>query len=165
MKVMYYPFGVRTGSKKRSSGRSISRILSGTLLHLCDHLSGRRVAAPLGAAYPGLTLSPREKVHMKTSSLPPSADDFVPAWPCSQRGLPGHPHYCRCRWSFTPPFHHHPILTSCEVSRLFVSVALLSGRLAPHGGFPAPGAIRRRALWSADFPRSRQRRTAIAQPT
>jgi len=75
---------------------------------LCDHLSGRRVAAPLGAAYPGLTLSPREKVHMKTSSLPPSADDFVPAWPCSQRGLPGHPHYCRCRWSFTPPFHHHP---------------------------------------------------------
>src|SRR5215213_3010158 len=40
-----------------------------------------------------------------------------------------------------------------------------SGRLAPHGGFPAPGAIRRRALWSADFPRSRQRRTAIAQPT
>jgi len=41
----------------------------------------------------------------------------------------------------------------------------LSGRLAPHGGFPAPGAIRRRALWSADFPRSRQRRTAIAQPT
>src|SRR4030095_13846881 len=40
-----------------------------------------------------------------------------------------------------------------------------SGRLAPHGGFPAPGAIRRRALWSADFPRSRQRRTAIARPT
>jgi len=41
----------------------------------------------------------------------------------------------------------------------------LSGRLAPLGGFPAPGAIRRRALWSADFPRSRQRKTAIAQPT
>ena len=40
----------------------------------------------------------------------------------------------------------------------------LSGRLTPHGGFPAPGAIRRRALWSADFPRSRQRRTATAQP-
>ena len=35
---------------------------------------------------------------------------------------------------------------------------------APHGGFPAPGAIRRRALWSADFPRSRQRRTATARP-
>jgi len=41
----------------------------------------------------------------------------------------------------------------------------LSGRLAPHGGFPAPGAIRRRALWSADFPRLRQRRAAIARPT
>ena len=131
---------------------------------LCDHLSGRRVAAPLGAAYPGLTLSPREKAHMKTSSLPPSADDFVPAWPCARRGLPGHPHYCRCRWSFTPPFHHHP-LSPCGLRGLSVSVALLSGRLAPHGGFPAPGAIRRRALWSADFPRSRQRRTAIAQPT
>ena len=39
-----------------------------------------------------------------------------------------------------------------------------SGRFTPLGGFPAPGAIRRRALWSADFPRSRQRRTAIAQP-
>jgi len=62
-------------------------------------------------------------------------------------------------------FSPSPILTSREMSRLFVSVALLSGRLAPHGGFPAPGAIRRRALWSADFPRSRQRRTAIAQPT
>jgi len=91
-----------------SSGRSISRILSGTLLCLCDHLSGRRVAAPLDAAYPGLALSPRERARMKTSSLPSSADDFVPAWPCSRRGLPGHPHYCRCRWSFTPPFHHHP---------------------------------------------------------
>jgi len=75
---------------------------------LCDHLSGRRVAAPLGAAYPGLALSPRGRARMKTSSLPPSADDFVPAWPCSRRGLPGHPHYCGCRWSFTPPFHHDP---------------------------------------------------------
>jgi len=39
-----------------------------------------------------------------------------------------------------------------------------SGRFAPLGGFPAPVANRRRALWSADFPRSRQRRTATAQP-
>jgi len=152
------------GFKYTTSGRSISRILSNGLLRLCDHLSGRRVAAPLGAAYPGLALSPRERAHMKTSSLPPSADDFVPAWPCSRRGLPGHPHYCRCRWSFTPPFHHHPS-RPLRGEGLFVSVALLSGRLAPHGGFPAPGAIRRRALWSADFPRSRKHRTAIAQPT
>jgi hypothetical protein len=74
---------------------------------LCDHLSGRRVAAPLDATYPGLAFSSHEKARMKTSRLPPSADDFVPAWSCSRRGLPGHPHYCRCRWSFTPPFHPH----------------------------------------------------------
>ena len=42
---------------------------------------------------------------MKTSSLPPSADGFVPTWSCSRRGLPGHRYYYRCRWSFTPPFH------------------------------------------------------------
>ena len=47
---------------------------------------------------------------------------------------------------------------------LFVSVAL-SGRFTSLDGFPTPGAIRRRALWSADFPRPRQRRAAIAQPT
>jgi len=40
-----------------------------------------------------------------------------------------------------------------------------SGRFTPFGGFPAPVALRRRAPWSADFPRSRQRRTATAQPT
>ena len=31
---------------------------------------------------------------------------LVPAWPCSRRGLPGRLHYCRRRWSLTPPFHH-----------------------------------------------------------
>ena len=149
---------------KTASGRSISRILSSGLLRLCDHLSGRRVATPLDATYPGLTFLSHKKVRMKTSRLPPSADGFVPAWSCSRRGLPGHLYYYRCRWSFTPPFHHHP-LASREAR---VAVCFLwpsSGRLAPHGGFPAPGAIRRRALWSADFPRSQQRRTAIAQPT
>ena len=131
---------------------------------LCDHLSGRCVAAPLGATYPGLALSSHERAHMKTSRLPPSADGFVPTWSCSRRGLPGHPHYCRCRWSFTPPFHHHPPHPlRGEGGCLFLWPS--SGRLTPCGGFPAPGAIRRRALWSADFPRSRQRRTAIAQPT
>jgi len=40
-----------------SSGRSISRILSSGSLRLCNHLSGRRVTAPLGAAYPGLASS------------------------------------------------------------------------------------------------------------
>ena len=129
-------------------------------IRMCDHLSGRHVTAPLDAAYPGLTLPPCERVRMKTSRLPPSADGFVPAWPCSRRGLPGHPHYCRCRWSFTPPFHHHPAFP-----RGCLFLWPLSGRFAPHGGFPTPGAIRRRALWSADFPRSRKHKTAIARPT
>ena len=117
---------------------------------------------------PGTGALPMEGAHMETSSLPPSADDFVPAWPCSQRGLPGHAHYCARRWSFTPPFH--PCPHPCPLpkgegeARRFVSVAL-SGRFTPLGGFPAPGAIRRCTLWSADFPRPRQRRTAIARPT
>jgi hypothetical protein len=88
---------------------------------------------------------------METSSLPPSADDFVPAWPCSRRGLPGRMHCCVRRWSFTPPFHPDPALADKAVCFLWP----FSGRLAPNGGVPAPGAIRRRALWSADFPRSR----------
>jgi hypothetical protein len=108
---------------------------------LGDHLSGRCVAAPLGATYPGLALSSHERARMKTSSLPPSADGFVPTWSCSWRGLPGHPHYCRCRWSFTPPFHHHP--HSLGVSWLFVSVALIrqvsSSRRVPRPGcYPTP---------------------------
>ncbi len=94
---------------KAASGRSISRILSGELPRLCDHLSGRRVTAPLDATYPGLAQSSHERARMKASRLPPSADGFVPAWSCSRRGLPGHLYYYRCRWSFTPPFHHHPL--------------------------------------------------------
>ena len=126
--------------KTSASGPSISRILSGKIHCLCDHLSGRCVAAPLGAAYPELTSSPCVEVHMKTSSLPSSADDFVPAWPCSRRGLPGHLHYCRCRWSFTPPFHHHP---GGIPPALFVSVALVrqvsSSRRVPRPGcYPTP---------------------------
>src|SRR6185503_10712394 len=68
---------------------------------------------------------------------------------------------------FTITHHSHPSPKLGEglggVGCLFLWPS--SGRLAPHGGFPTPGAIRRRALWSADFPRPRQRRTAIAQPT
>ena len=143
-----------------ASGRSISRILSCGLPRMCDHLSGRRVAAPLDAAYPGLTQPPRDWIRMKTSRLPPSADGFVPAWPCSRRGLPDALHYCKRRWSLTPPFHHYP-----AQARGCLFLWPLSGRFAPYGGFPAPGTIRRRALWSADFPRWRQRATAIAQPT
>ena len=45
----------------RASGWSISRILSSGLLRLCSHLSGRRVTAPLDAAYPGLANPTRGK--------------------------------------------------------------------------------------------------------
>ncbi len=94
-------------------------------VRMCDHLSGRCVTAPLVAAYPGLTLPPRERIRMKTSRLPPSADGFVPAWPCSRRGLPVHSHYCKCRWSLTPPFHPHPCPSpKGRGERQFVSVAL-----------------------------------------
>jgi hypothetical protein len=101
-------------------------------------------------------LSHRMRKHVKkTSSLPPSADGFVPTWSCSRRGLPGHPHYCRCRWSFTPPFHHHLSLTpplghpspngrgDGGEGWLFVSVALFrqvsSSRRVPRPGcYPTP---------------------------
>jgi len=112
------------------------------------------------AAYPGLAISPLEIAHEVTSSLLPSSDGIVPVWPCSRRGLPGRMHCCKRRWSLTPPFHSdlHPI----GWGDLFLWP--LSGRLTPFDGFPAPGAIRRRALWSADFPRSRApRRIATAR--
>ena len=48
-------------TRKPSSGRSISRILSSGLPRLCSHLSGQRVAALLGAAYPGLAFPTRGK--------------------------------------------------------------------------------------------------------
>jgi len=71
-----------------------------------------------------------KRIHRKTSRLPPPAGGFIPAWSCSQRGLPGHPYYYRCRWSLTPPFHHDPAWRGC----LFLWP--LSGRLAPCGGSP-----------------------------
>ncbi len=49
--------GINPPKLKNTSGRSISRILSNGLHHLCNHLSGQSVAALLGAAYPGLTPS------------------------------------------------------------------------------------------------------------
>ena len=129
-----------------TSGRSISRILSGnrenpalvrsSLWAACRHTAR--------CGLPGTGVLPVEGAHMETSSLPPSADDFVPAWPCSRRGLPGHAHYCARRWSFTPPFHHHLLFHKKEGGCL-LSVAL-SGRFTLLSGFPAPGAIRRRAL-------------------
>ena len=52
--------------------------------------------------------------------------------------------------------HHHFTITT--QGWLFVYVALF------RQVDPAPEVIRRRALWSADFPRARLRGTAIARP-
>ena len=70
---------------------------------------------------------------MKASSLPPSRDDFTPAWSCSQRGLPGHTHCCACRWSLTPPFHHDP-RSQRDEGCLFLWPC--SGRLPRPGCYP-----------------------------
>ena len=79
---------------------------------------------------PGTDAPPVGSVHMETSSLPPSADDFVPAWPCSRRGLPGHAHYCARRWSFTPPFHHHLPSQTGEGGCLFLWPFPVGSRLS-----------------------------------
>jgi len=41
-----------------------------SLAPLGDHLSGRRVAAPLGATYPGLALSSHERAHKEDEQSP-----------------------------------------------------------------------------------------------
>jgi len=92
---------------------------------LGDHLSRRRVAAPLQRPTRDWLPPSRREQRKETSRLLPSADGIVPAWPCSRRGLPGRPHYGGRRWSLTPPFHHHP-LRGC----LFLWP--LSGRLTPN---------------------------------
>ena len=103
----------------------------------------------LGSASPRCSVQPTrgwllprlEGARAETSSLPSSTDDFAPAWPCSRRGLPGRLHYCKRRWSLTPPFHHHrpPV----RAGRLFVSVALFrqvhaSRRFLRPGCYPTP---------------------------
>ena len=153
---------------KNTSGRSISRILSGNKC-LGDHLSGRHVATPLVAAYPGLAPS-RWRVHIwrraasrrpqTTSSLlglAPGGGYLATHITVRAGGLLHH------LFTLTPPPSPPPNRGRLGGVR-FVSVAL-SGRFTSLDGFPAPGAIRRRALWSADFPRPRQRRAAIARPT
>jgi len=135
---------------KSTSGWSISRILSSGM-PLRDNPTC--VVISLGAVLPHRSLQPTRGCA-ETSSLPLSEDNFTSAWPCSWRGLPGHLHYGRCRWSLTPPFHHH---------RPEGTAVCFCG---PNpAGYPAPGVTRRRAPWSADFPRSQSYRTATTQPT
>ena len=139
-----------------TSGRSISRILSGRLLCLCNHLSGRRVAAPLGAAYPGLASPTRGKGTYGDEQSPIVHGRFRPCLALLPAGVTWPSALLRT------PVVSYATFSPSPLAWLFVSVAL-SGRFTPLGGFPAPGAIRRRALWSADFPRPRQHRAATAR--
>ncbi len=59
--ILKVPFQKKMFPNKSTSGWSISRILSSGLLRLCSHLSGQRVTALLGAAYPGLAFPTRGK--------------------------------------------------------------------------------------------------------
>jgi len=81
----------------KPSGRSISRILSNGLLHLCSHLSGQRVAALLGAAYPGLAFPTRGKGTCGDEQSPIVHRRFRPClallpagvtWPSALRQMP-----------------------------------------------------------------------------
>ena len=121
-------------NKKTTSGWSISRILSNDSRHLCNHLSGRRVAASLNAAYPELTI-PTLGNGTYGDEQPPivhrrnrSCLALLPAgvtWP--------HTLLCAPVVSYTTFSPSHPKV-------LFVSVALFRQVI------PAPDAIRRRAL-------------------
>lgn len=111
LRTVYKPHSVRQQVPGRSS-----------LWAACRHTAR--------CGLPGTGALPVEGAHMEASSLPPSADDFVPAWPCSQRGLPGHAHYCARRWSLTPPFHHHLPLPAFPKSNGFGEGARRAGGLA-----------------------------------
>ena len=161
---VYKPHSVR--------GAWFRRNVSVTLRHCAIISLGGASPRRSGAAYPGLTASPCEVVRMKTSSLPSSTDDFVPAWPCSRRGLPGRPHYCGRRWSLArnvlcspPPFH--PCL--CRPVSDRPTIGGMSLWPDPAGNLvfqaPVPGVTRRRALRSADFPRPGFTRAAATRPT
>ncbi len=81
---------------------------------------------------------------------------FVPAWPCSRRGLPGRRHCCRRRWSLTPPFHPYPTQRQAlSLGRSF-SVALSAGRPAR----VLPGAV----LFGARTFLERHEPPAVARP-
>ena len=95
----------------------------------------------------------------KTSRFPLSEGSFHPCLTLLRLRVAWPLHYCRRRWSLTPPFHPDPncnLPSPCSgvegaVGR-FVSVAR-SGRFFRR--IPAPGVTRQPALWSADFPRGR----------
>ncbi len=82
---------------------------------------------------------------------------IVSAWPCSRRGLPGRAHY------WTTPVVSYTTFSPSPCGCLFLWPDPAGNRWVSPA--PAPGVTRRRALWSADFPRPRIAATAIARPT
>ena len=125
------------------SGQSISRILSSGLLRLCDHLSGRRVAAPLDATYPGLAFLSHKKAR-KEGEPPPTIRRWLR--PCLVLLLAG------VTWPsvllqmpvvFYTTFSPSPPSPLARQGWLFVSVALIrqvsSSRRVPRPGcYPTP---------------------------
>jgi len=97
----------------------------------------------LGAALPTRSSSLPEARRIEQIRTARRTVQFASVWPCSRWGLPGRRHYCRRRWSLTPPFHPR---------RAARGNALLCGPFP--AGHPAPGIARHRALRSADFPRT-----------
>ena len=113
-----------------------------TTTPLGDHLSGRCVAAPLNATYPGLAFSSHEKTREEDEQSPAIRGWLRPylvllpagvTWPSTLLQMPV---------VFYTTFSPSP-LTSCEMSWLFVSVALIrqvsSSRRVPRPGcYPTP---------------------------
>ena len=147
---------------KNTSGRSISRILSNGLPHLCSHLSGRCVTTSLGAAYPGLAFPTRGKGTCGDEQSPIVHRRFRPClallpagvtWPSALRQTP-----VVSYTTFSPsPFTQKDGRAVC-----FCGPCPAGSRLSAVSPprFLSDAVLR----WSADFPRSRQRRTATARP-
>ena len=159
-----------SSNKKIASGWSISRILSNDLRHLGNHLSGRCVTAPLGAAYPGLT-QPTGGKGTYGDEQPPIVHRrnrpclaLLPAgvtWPHALLRVP-----VVSYTTFSPspsPYQGWRAVCFCGPypagSRLSAVFPSTSDGISP------PRVLSDAVLYrSADFPRSRQRRTAIARP-
>ncbi len=132
---------------------------------LCDHLSRRRVTAPLKR--------PTRDWHppSRRGNIRRRAASFRPQTVSSLLGLAPGGGYLAARITANAGGLLHRLFTLTPgpspkgrgEQRQSVSVALIR-QVDSKRSLPAPGAIRRRALWSADFPRSRKHRTAIAQP-
>jgi len=156
--------------KNNNSGRSISRILSSAEAPVQSSLwAARRRAARCSLPGAGSLHRRRERVRRRAVSRRPQTTSPL-------LGLaPGGGYLATCITADAGGLLHHLFTITPSPHPLShwergagvrgcLFLWPFSGRFAPLGGFPVPGAIRRRALWSADFPRSQQRRTATARP-